>query len=386
MLTEGRSLSLGILLPLAACAGGLEPGSALVALAQYNDGPSTCDGYGVNSAVPGLYNCGATRPVTQSSCPAAQWLWTQDPEGNWSFGSEKGNAYCAQIPWQGKVNWGSYTGPHIAVVQEIAGLWVPARAGCNKNVRVCLGTPTNPAVTATTGATVGNCGTGLTGPGGCAVCASAFFRDGAVGSVDQTCCTDGFCLRHTLAVTMNDGGGNVVSDFEGIDCQTGTCASEYSDLMAIKLTRTDGHLDWTGWSGDCSGTSSACTVPMTGERSVQANYQLGARVTGAVSPADGDDAALRDSGVIVANQAAAISVAMNGSGYRYVQDGVCDCFVAGASGFVCARATAGSGTVTVTHTASQTQRTLDVRFERPRGPAGGHGMGECERLRAAAEQ
>jgi hypothetical protein len=255
------------------------------------------------------------------------------------------------------------------VVQEIAGLFVPPQ-GCNKNVRVCLGTPTTPAA----GVAVPGCG--VTGPAGCAVCWFENFRDGQVHAAGDTCCPEGWCLRHTLTVTMGDD-GEVTTDLAGLRCTTGSCAMEYSDLGHVKLTRTDTFVDWTGWGGDCSpvGTASTCSVIMDQDRSVAATYELGGTVTGAIEPAA---ALARAASHIVARKASTFSVAMSGSGYSFAQSGVCSCFVASAGGFTCARATTGSGTVTVTHTASGLSRVLDIDIVGGGGPSAG--MGECQGL------
>jgi hypothetical protein len=263
-----RSLS-AFVLALASCSGP-DVSSVSTPLAVYNAGPSTCDGFSVNSTVPGVYDCRATIPVTEASCPAAQWLWTGEPGGYSSLtGQEKGNAYCARSPWLGGVEWGSYPGPRVAVVQEIGGLWISAAQGCNKNVRVCLGTPTQPAVNAIHGARVLGCGaTGATGPGGCAVCSAAFFGIGTP-TQNDTCCGPGECLRHTLTVDMV-GAGRVVARHGDLECLEGSCAAEYSDIAPVVLTRTDGHVDWTGWEGDCTGTADVCSLTPSGDRTVRA--------------------------------------------------------------------------------------------------------------------
>ena len=76
----------------------------------------------------------------------------------------------------------------------------------------------------------------------------------------------------TLTVSRNPtSGGTVTSSPGGIDCGT-DCSEEYEDGTSVTLTATAASgWDFSGWSGACSGTGS-CTVEMTADRSVTANF------------------------------------------------------------------------------------------------------------------
>lgn len=79
---------------------------------------------------------------------------------------------------------------------------------------------------------------------------------------------------YTLSVSVS-GTGNVRSSPAGIDCgnSSTSCASSFAAGSGVTLTATapSGQV-FSGWSGACSGTSSSCSLPMSGARSVQANF------------------------------------------------------------------------------------------------------------------
>ncbi|KPM56715.1 hypothetical protein ACG83_02210 [Frankia sp. R43] len=74
--------------------------------------------------------------------------------------------------------------------------------------------------------------------------------------------------NRTLSVTAN-GPGRVTGG--GISCP-GTCSVSVADGTQVTLTATGDGGDFTGWSGDCSGTQS-CTVTLSGgDRSATATF------------------------------------------------------------------------------------------------------------------
>lgn len=356
-------------------------------LAVYGAGPRTCGAYGVNSAsLPGeapVFDCRRSSPtwadpMRESWCPAAQWVWlTRD----------RGNAYCAERPYTGTVkSWGSLAAStdRKAVVQEIAGLWVASLKGCSKNVRVCLGAAEKPAV----GAIV-VCPNGVesvTGGAGCAPCVGGVFDIPNIATAYDLCCPAGKCLRHSLALTMNGTGHvAVTSGFSGSACMSGTCTSDYSDLLSVTLTRMDHHVDWSGWSGACTGTADTCSLAMTDERSVVASYALGGTISGALVPGGVAVGLPRDGNGLVAARASTFRVDLAGSGYSFAQSGVCTCFEAEGAAFTCARGTVGNGSVTANHLASGRTRVFDVSFVAATGPESAgvrRGVGPCERIDA----
>ncbi|CAK0773005.1 hypothetical protein CCP4SC76_5670002 [Gammaproteobacteria bacterium] len=68
------------------------------------------------------------------------------------------------------------------------------------------------------------------------------------------------------------GSGTVTSNPTGIDCGT-TCAANFPGLTSVTLTAapTAGNV-FTGWSGDCTGTSNTCTVNPATPKSVTATF------------------------------------------------------------------------------------------------------------------
>jgi hypothetical protein len=69
-----------------------------------------------------------------------------------------------------------------------------------------------------------------------------------------------------------DGNGIVTSDLPGINCGT-TCSALFPMGEIVTLTASVGNgATFTGWSGDCSGASSTCTVMIDDVKDVAANF------------------------------------------------------------------------------------------------------------------
>lgn len=98
--------------------------------------------------------------------------------------------------------------------------------------------------------------------------------DGNLWFAEQTASTIGrLTLSYRLSVTRAGvGTGSVASSPSGLDCGA-TCTAVFDGGTSITLTATaaDGSV-FTGWSGDCSGTSRTCTVAMQRARSVTASF------------------------------------------------------------------------------------------------------------------
>jgi hypothetical protein len=82
--------------------------------------------------------------------------------------------------------------------------------------------------------------------------------------------------RYILTAGLDgQGDGRVTSDKPGIDC-AGDCIQGYDEGTVVTLTAEPGTAShFTGWSGDCSGTSPTCTLRMTQDRHAVANFDLG---------------------------------------------------------------------------------------------------------------
>jgi hypothetical protein len=81
---------------------------------------------------------------------------------------------------------------------------------------------------------------------------------------------------HTLTVHIAGAGGGGVWGDDGIACTStgGTCSVQVAAGASVKLAAkpTDAASGFTAWSGDCSGTASACTVVMNSDRTVNAEF------------------------------------------------------------------------------------------------------------------
>ena len=81
--------------------------------------------------------------------------------------------------------------------------------------------------------------------------------------------------QSTTSLTVGDtgdGSGTVSSAPAGIDCGS-TCVAGFPQNQNVTLTETPASGSvFTGWSGDCSGTSTTCQVTLSTARSVQASF------------------------------------------------------------------------------------------------------------------
>jgi hypothetical protein len=97
--------------------------------------------------------------------------------------------------------------------------------------------------------------------------------DGTFTSATQSFTTAGSSGPTALAVTKNGtGAGTVSSSPTGINCGT-TCSANFSSGTSVTLTATPATGSrFVGWSGDCAGSVSTCTVSMTTAKSVNAQF------------------------------------------------------------------------------------------------------------------
>jgi uncharacterized repeat protein (TIGR02543 family) len=73
-------------------------------------------------------------------------------------------------------------------------------------------------------------------------------------------------------VAMKVGQGTVVSSPSGIDCGA-VCNASFVDASTVTLTATPA-AGWRfkGWTGDCTGTSTTCTVTVNAAKAVTARF------------------------------------------------------------------------------------------------------------------
>ena len=86
-------------------------------------------------------------------------------------------------------------------------------------------------------------------------------------------CVASFEPLHTLSVTHSGNGlGSVSSDPSGIDCGS-TCSADFVQDTAVVLTATAAPgSQFTGWGGECSGTSTQTAVTLDADRSCNASF------------------------------------------------------------------------------------------------------------------
>lgn len=84
---------------------------------------------------------------------------------------------------------------------------------------------------------------------------------------------DNYCSCLTVSLT-GSGSGSVTSDPTGIQCSP-DCTSEFNPQTQVTLTAAASQgSTFTGWSGDCSGSSATFTVTMDGDKTCNANFDL----------------------------------------------------------------------------------------------------------------
>jgi CSLREA domain-containing protein/uncharacterized repeat protein (TIGR02543 family) len=86
-------------------------------------------------------------------------------------------------------------------------------------------------------------------------------------------CTARFETAVTLTVQISGGGtGTVSSNPAGIACPP-TCTAQFMSGSTVSLAATaDQNSFFTGWLGDCSGTSPATSIQLTGNKNCTANF------------------------------------------------------------------------------------------------------------------
>jgi hypothetical protein len=70
------------------------------------------------------------------------------------------------------------------------------------------------------------------------------------------------------------GGGTITSNPTGINCGA-TCSFSYTNNTSVTLTAVSavGSI-FTGWSGDCTGSTETCTISTNAAKNVLANFNL----------------------------------------------------------------------------------------------------------------
>jgi hypothetical protein len=79
-----------------------------------------------------------------------------------------------------------------------------------------------------------------------------------------------------LSVTnIGTGSGVVTSTPAAISCPN-ACTADFADELTVTLSATpDAGSVFTGWHGDCTGTTGPCVLTMSSAKSVQASFDIG---------------------------------------------------------------------------------------------------------------
>jgi len=137
----------------------------------------------------------------------------------------------------------------------------------------------------------------------------------------------GTSTNQTLTVSKSGtGSGTVTSNPSGINCGS-TCSASFSNGTSVTLTAYPNSSNtFTGWSGDCSGTST-CTVNMTSAKNVTATFTAAVATTYDLSVSKTGSGTVTDSSGVIkcgstclagfAKGSSAILTATPSSGYTF---------------------------------------------------------------------
>ncbi|MFZ9966425.1 MAG: InlB B-repeat-containing protein, partial [Steroidobacteraceae bacterium] len=80
--------------------------------------------------------------------------------------------------------------------------------------------------------------------------------------------------KYTVNVTIS-GSGLVTSSTGGISCEP-TCSTTVNAGTSITFTATpDAGATFSGWGGDCAGTSTTCSLTVDANKAVTASFEGG---------------------------------------------------------------------------------------------------------------
>jgi phage baseplate assembly protein gpV len=90
---------------------------------------------------------------------------------------------------------------------------------------------------------------------------------------DKTASATFVAIPHTLNVSVT-GSGHVTSADGGIACP-GDCIQVYDEGTSVTLTATpDTGFSFSGWGGDCSGTTNPCVLTMDADKTASATFKV----------------------------------------------------------------------------------------------------------------
>jgi uncharacterized repeat protein (TIGR02543 family) len=237
-------------------------------------------GGGTVTSSPAGINCGSDCTETYNfdppSFPAVHVTLTATPDVGkifigWS-GDCSGTGTCQVTMSNNRSVTATFTDATFTLSASLAGTGsgtvtsAPAGINCPGDCSEVYNYNTMVTLTATpaTGSTFTGWSGDCTGTGSCVVTMSQ------ARSVTATFTLQTFTLSASLAGT---GSGTVTSAPAGINCP-GDCSEVYDYNTMVTLTATPATgSDFTGWSGDCTGTG-PCVVTMTQARSVTATFTL----------------------------------------------------------------------------------------------------------------
>ena len=234
-------------------------------------------GNGTVTASSGALDCGATcvanyasgTVVTLTASAATGWAFD-----GWSGAGCSGTGTCAVAMSDPRTVTATFSEQTFELTATVTGNGIvssdPGIVYCGNGNTSCsdvYGAGTVVTLTATPGS-----GQSLTGwSGACSGSASTC----VVTMSEARSVTASFTGTTTYTLDVATGGsgtGTVTSSPAGINCGS-TCSASYADGTSVTLTASAGSgSSLTGWSGDCSGTATTCTVTMSQARDVTASF------------------------------------------------------------------------------------------------------------------
>ncbi len=230
----------------------------------------TTSGSGTVTSAPAGIDCG--RDCREAYPSGKTVTLTATPDSGWKFagwsGACSGTGTCQVTMDQDRAVTATFNREFsLVVVKRGSGRVTSDPAGIDCGNDCSENYPVNTLVRLTATPISGSIFTGWSGAcSGVGVCEVSMTQSRSVMAT--------FAVK-TYALTVRkagNGSGTVSSSPSGINCGS-DCSESYSSGKVVKLTaKAKSGSVFTGWSGACSGTSSACTVTMNQARTVTAAF------------------------------------------------------------------------------------------------------------------
>lgn len=228
-------------------------------------------GSGTVTSAPAGISCGSDcsesyasgTSVTLTAAPAAGYTFS-----GWNGGGCAGMGTCTVAMSMARSTTATFTPVTYALTVTRTGSGsvtsAPAGIACGSDCSESYSSGTSVTLTATpaSGYTFGGWGGACAGTAGCTV---------SMTTARNVTATFNAIPTYTLTVAGSSA-GTVTSTPAGISCGA-DCTENYASGTSVTLAASAGSgYSFGGWSGDCAGNTSACTVSMTAARGVTAMF------------------------------------------------------------------------------------------------------------------